>query len=283
MKILLIALLAASAAESLVEQLASPLNDYNLSYDSREQTMVFARSQADFVNAKIFISHRDGEHWSVPQPISFSDDRYSDSDPWLTPDGRTLFFISDRPAPGRAAERTDYDIWRSDLTDNGWSVPVHLGATVNSPGQELGPELHGGILYFSAAKKSGLGGLDIYQARSSGHSFESPELLEGGINTAASESDFTLRHDGKAAMFWRSRGERGLLYIVHRHGDAWSEPVELPATINVGPFNFTPSFNRDGTQVRFSSNLERPGQDKGLADIYEKALPPENWRSAKRP
>jgi hypothetical protein len=74
-------------------------------------------------------------------------------------------------------------------------------------------------------------------------------------------------------MFWRSVGERGIIHIAYRIGADWSEPTPLPAEINAGPFNFTPSFSSDGRKVRYSSTLERPGQPSGLADIYEKALP----------
>ncbi|QIK95915.1 hypothetical protein G7076_05025 [Sphingomonas sp. HDW15A] len=47
----------------------------------------------------------------------------------------------------------------------------------------------------------------------------------------------------------------------------------MSAEINIGAFNFTPSFGSDGKKIRFSSTRERPGQTRGLADIYEKALP----------
>ena len=271
--VMMLSALAAPPSAGLLNEVSSPLNDYNLSFDRREQRLVFGRSEAEFRNAKIFIAERRGSRWSKPQPISFSDDRYSDSDPWLTPDGRTLFFISDRPSPERAKERRDYDIWRSDWVGGRWSPPRRLGATVNSAGQELGPELHGGVLYFASARRSGLGGLDIYQARSKADGFEQAELLPAPFKTAASESDFTLDDSGRAAMFWRSVGERGTIHIAYRDGDGWSKPVPLPDAINMGAFNFTPSFSSDGKRVRYSSTLERSGQPSGLADIYEKALP----------
>jgi Tol biopolymer transport system component len=209
----------------------------------------------------------------VPTPISFSDERYSDSDPWLTPDGRTLYFISDRPAPGRNSNRTDYDIWRATRTVRGWSSPERLGPEVNGAGQELGPELHQARLYFSSARRSGAGGLDIYQARQDGSGFETATRLEGPFNTPESESDFTLSPDGKSAMFWRSLVGRGTIHIAYAIGSGWSQPVPLPEGINAGPFNFTPSFSADGNRIRYASTFEREGQASGLADIYEARLP----------
>jgi hypothetical protein len=234
---------------------------------------VFARSEAEFRNARIMVAERTRRGWSAPAPISLSDERYSDSDPWLTPDGRTLYFISDRPAPGREANRTDYDIWRSTKTANGWSPPEHLGPQVNGRGQELGPELHGGALYFSSARRSGRGGLDIYYAEVEGGGFGQAQLLEGPFNTAASESDFTLSSDGQAAMYWRSAGDGGVIHIAYRQGSGWTMPAALPAAINAGKFNFTPAFTPKGWRVRYASTLERAGQESGLADIYEQPLP----------
>lgn len=253
--------------------ISSPMNDYNLSLDASEQSMVFARSEADFKKARIFVANRRGKDWSKPAPISFSDQRYSDSDPWLTSDGQTLYFISDRPAPGREESRRDYDIWRVSRSATGWATPEHLGSEVNSSGQELGPELHGGHLYFASARRSGMGGLDIYSAEVQGSGFRQASLLGAPFNSAASESDFTLSADGRAAMFWRSVGKRGLIHIAFRQGESWSEPVALPSEINRGKFNFTPAFSADRARIRFASTVEREGQDSGLADNFEMPLP----------
>jgi hypothetical protein len=265
-------LLAAAQAPTLVATISSPMSDYNPSLDASERRMVFARSEADFRNARIFETKRKGQGWSRPAPIGFSGGPFSDSDPWLTPDGRTIYFISDRPAPGREEGRSDYDIWRSTITRNGWAAPERLGPEVNGRGQELGPELHGGVLYFSSARRSGTGGLDIYQAPVQKSGFGTATLLEGPFNSASSESDFTLRHDGRAAMFWRSLGERGVIHIAYRKAGSWSKPVPLSAEINAGPFNFTPSFSRNGRRIRYASTLRRSGQADGLADIYEAHL-----------
>jgi hypothetical protein len=274
MKLFAALMLAATAPNAgLMSHVSSPLNDYNISFDRREQRLVFGRSEADFRNAKIYVAERQGNEWSPPQPISFSDERYSDSDPWLTPDGRTLYFISDRPSPDRAEGRRDYDIWHSTMVGGRWSAPVRLGPTVNSSGQELGPELHDGMLYFASARRSGAGSLDIYQAQATGEDFRQAELLTGPFNTPASESDFTLSANGDAAMFWRSGGERGIIHVAYRVGGDWTRPTPLSDQINRGEFNFTPSFSSDGKKIRYSSTLERSGQPKGMADIYEGARP----------
>lgn len=263
-------LAVASAPATMVEEVSSPLNDYNPSLDARERTMVFARSEADFRNARIFVTRRAGTKWAEPAPISFTDPRFSDSDPWLTPDGRTLYFVSDRPTATRP-DKKDLDIWRSRLGRGGWSQPEHLGDSVNSAGPELGPEVHGGALYFSSARRGGKGGLDIYSAQASGSGFEAAQVLAGPFNSAESDSDFTVSADGRLAAFWRGT-QTSRIFLSRRGPAGWTEPQPLPASINLGPFNFTPCFSRDAKQLWLASTAPRAGQEEGMADIYRAGL-----------
>lgn len=267
----ILSLLAAASAQ-LVAPAASPLNDYNPSFDRAERRMVFARSEADFRNAKIHVSTRRNATWSAPERIAFSDERYSDSDPWLTPDGRTLYFVSDRPTPSRP-DKKDLDIWRSRLSESGWSQPEHLGDAVNSPGPELGPEVHEGVLSFASVRKGGRGGLDIYSAAIGRGLPGTASLIEGPFNSAESDSDFTISRDGRRAAFWRSSGEDARIFVSDRTANGWSDPRPLPAEINIGPFNFTPAFSADGKWLHLASTKQRDGQTAGMADIYRVRIP----------
>lgn len=263
-----LAMAGAVGAAPMLAPLSSPRNDYNPSYDRSERLLVFARSDADFANARIYVSEKRRGRWSEPKPIRFSDPRYSDSDPWLTPDGSTLYFASDRPTAARP-DKKDLDLWRSHRDRAGmWSTPEHLGETVNGAGPELGPEVHGGTLYFSAVRETGKGGLDIYAAAGSGEGFAAPAPIPGPFNTPTSESDFTLDADGDRTVFWRMVGDRGILHLARRTRAGWSNPVPFADSVNVGPFNFTPSFGRDESILRFASTRPRPGQPAGMADIY---------------
>jgi hypothetical protein len=242
-------------------------SEYNFSRSADGRVQVFARSDAGFARSKIFIAERTGRGMSAARPIGFSDPRWRDSDPWLTPDGSTLYFVSDRPTAARP-DKTDLDIWRSRRTAAGWSAPEHLGDAVNGLGEELGPEVHAGRLYFAAARRSGRGGLDIYAAPASGESFGTPELLPEPLNSAGSESDFTLSSDGRTALFWRMVGGRGVLHRARRTDDGWAAPEPLPPAFNPGGCNFTPAFGADGRTVTFAS----APTGAGLADVYEGEL-----------
>jgi hypothetical protein len=269
---MLIMTLLAAASAQLVGPVSSPLNDYNPSFDRVERQMVFARSEADFRDAKIYIATRRGGAWSKPERIAFSDDRYSDSDPWLAPDGRTLYFVSDRPTPSRPNKK-DLDIWRARLVDGRWSAPEHLGDAVNSPGPELGPEVHRGVLTFSSVRKGGRGALDIYAAVLGDGRPDHAALLDGPFNSAESDSDLTFSTDGRHAAFWRGSGPAARIYVSAKSPAGWSEPQPLSDTVNIGPFNFTPAFSRDGRWLHFASTRQRDGQALGMADIYRVKIP----------
>ncbi|MBS1912347.1 MAG: PD40 domain-containing protein [Bacteroidetes bacterium] len=78
--------------------------------------------------------------------------------PFVTPDGRYLYFASDRPG-GHGGS----DIWVSELQATGiWGPPRNLGPPVNTAGDEISPFLDPatGTLYFAAS--AGGNGFDLF-------------------------------------------------------------------------------------------------------------------------
>ncbi|HZF98883.1 MAG TPA: hypothetical protein VEY92_11705 [Pseudoxanthomonas sp.] len=145
--------------------LSTGANDFNLSTDAAERWLVFGRSTTgDFSDAQVWIARRDGDGWSKAEPAAFSDPRWRHSDPWLTPDGRWLYFVSSRPAPGRDAAREDLDLWRAPIEGQGVGPLEHLAAA-SSPGEELGPEVHDGWLVFNSTRAGGPAPMALYRAR----------------------------------------------------------------------------------------------------------------------
>lgn len=244
------------------------LNDYNFNMSADRRALVFARSQANFQGAQIMVAEQGADGvWPQAQPIAFSDDRYKDSDPWLTPDGDTLYFVSNRPTPSRP-DKKDTDIWRSRRLSGVWQAPEHLGDVVNSPAVELGPELHGGVLYFNSARS---GDLNIYASKMTADGAAGAAMvLPAPINSPSPEGDFTLTPDGRMALFWSLRDGKGRIYAVHRQRDGWGSAIALSDSVNKGDFQFTPQVipDKGGDRLAFASTVARPGQAAGMADIY---------------
>jgi hypothetical protein len=256
--------------------LSTPRNEYNLS--EAATLRVFARSDAGFANSRIWRQRRVGGGWSAPEQAPLSPG-FADSDPWLTPDGRWLYFVSNRPAAGRAADRRDLDLWRLAVdAGGGFGEPEHLGAAVNSPGYEFGPELHDGVLYFNSTRAGGPAALALYRAALGDDGLPGgAEALPAPFNDGAQQGDFTLSPDGRYALFWSQRAgsAAGDLYAVRRHGEGWdSTAIRLPSPFTSAGFDFTPSFSADGRLLRFASDRAPAGLSEtgpgagGLADLY---------------
>ena len=89
-----------------------------------------------------------------------------------------LYFISNRPVPGKA--KRDLDIWVIDSTETGWSAPRNLGAPINSDGNEWHPTLAtDGTLCFGSDQPGGKGATDIYCSRLVDGQYEVPQELGG--------------------------------------------------------------------------------------------------------
>jgi tetratricopeptide (TPR) repeat protein len=118
----------------------------------------------------IYVSHKEGNNWgqsfNLGAPVNTI---YWESQPAISPDGNTLYFVSNRPG-GIGG----YDIWKTQLNEEGeWSAPVNLGPEINTPYDENTPFLHadGKTLYFSSDGWPGMGNKDIFMSRldSTGH------------------------------------------------------------------------------------------------------------------
>ncbi|RXG20515.1 OmpA family protein [Leeuwenhoekiella aequorea] len=134
---------------------------------------------------KLYKSIRDknGE-FGVASELPFNSDSFSTAHPALSPDGKVLYFASDRD--GTFGES---DIWKVTVDESGnYSSPENLGTSVNTPGRETFPFVdNNGKLYFSTDGRGGLGGLDVYSFDS-----EKNEITNLGEPINSTSDDFTF-------------------------------------------------------------------------------------------
>lgn len=77
--------------------------------------------------------------------------------------GDLLVFSSDRPGGFGG-----YDLYYSQKTANGWTVPINFGPKINSEFDEYRPvvseqpEFSNRLMIFSSNRPGGLGGFDLY-------------------------------------------------------------------------------------------------------------------------
>ncbi|MCX6244015.1 MAG: OmpA family protein [Bacteroidetes bacterium] len=155
-----------------------------------------------YYNCDIYYSEfKDGE-WT---PIKSVSDKINlattwESQPSISSDGRTLFFVSDR-----SGGFGGYDIYRSVKNETGeWGTPINLGAAINSTGNEKSPFIHpdGKTLYFSSDGWLGLGGYDIFFSRlNDDGSWSKPVNIGYPINSPDDEVGFFVSTDGQKGFF----------------------------------------------------------------------------------
>ncbi len=179
----------------------------------------------------IWISRRRDGSWSAATPVPFNS-RGRDFDPAFSADGRHVYFCSDRPG-GMGGD----DLWRVTATGTGFGTPEHLGAAVNSAGDEFAPmpAPDGRQLLFSSDRSGGAGGHDLYVAAQRDGDARDAQPLPGAINTAANEFDATFLTDGRTIVFARAMDfsrDRVELLASSPHAGRYDAGRVLPASVN---------------------------------------------------
>ena len=194
-----------------------------------------------------------GQQWSTPEVAGFSGE-YSDADPFITADGKWLYFVSKRPVDSMQTPKLDWDIWRVENINGEWAEPQHLDSDINSDKDDIYPSLtKEGTLYFSSGRGGG-NNRDIYYARSNGSGFESCVKLNDTINKYW-EGDIFISPD-EDYMIFRTYGRpagNGLYITFNSSGD-WSIPQNMGEEINKMGDEFCPMVDPDGKYFFFTSS-----------------------------
>lgn len=150
----------------------------------------------------IWISTRDGDHWTEPTPLACNaQSNETDPHPFTIDGVETILFSSDRP---REDAPLSMDLYLAALDQ---ASPRHL-VELSSPANDLAPVATplGDFIYFASNREGGAGGLDLYRSRlridpDLGPVFDSPRSLGPSVNTAGDDTDPSLGMEGFALHF----------------------------------------------------------------------------------
>ncbi|MBN2730771.1 MAG: OmpA family protein [Bacteroidales bacterium] len=158
-------------------------------------------NQNSYYNCDLYYTrYRFGE-WDDIIPLSaVNNDDSWESQPSISADGKTLYFISNRKG-GIGG----YDIYTSSRDESGtWGTPVNMGNKINSKGNEKSPFIHSDsqTLYFSSEGRPGMGGYDIYYAKMNDNgTWQDPKNIGYPINSEYDDVGFIVSTDGHYGYF----------------------------------------------------------------------------------
>ena len=135
-------------------------------------------------NADLYITtkNRFGDWGAASNLGSVINTPYTEKSPFLSPDGKTLYFTSDGH-PGHGG----LDLFIS-VNENGkWSEPINLGKPLNSENDDAYFTIGGSgeVGYFSSSRKGGFGDLDLYSIKIPEAMRPKPTVIVEGVVTNA--------------------------------------------------------------------------------------------------
>jgi hypothetical protein len=217
--------------------------------------------------------------WSTPVNLgSIINSGYNEELPHISPDGLSLYFISDRPRNGSPnSPPADFDIFVSHRQAPGdpWEPPKRLGSNINTNLTERGPCLSpdGHYLFFSSNRTDlegdhGGDNPDLYKSYredvNDDRGWQVPENLGGAVNTTNPDFGAALIGDldGKlsALLFGRRVGGQNDIYMS-RYIHGFFRPATPVTELNSPSNDFRPTIRPDGLELFFNSDRDSASND----------------------
>jgi Tol biopolymer transport system component len=213
---------------------------------------------------------------TVSNPGEILNTPFNEGTPYLSADGLSLFFSSDRP-DGQGGN----DLWFSTRPslDADWSEPENLGPNINSDQSELFPCISqdGLELYFySSDQPEGIGDLWVSRRSDTSEPWGAPENLGPNVNSTKDDGWPCVLADGLTLIFNSNRAvspEDYDIYMSRRAtaDEVWGESINFGSPLNSSFNDGGPSISSDGRWLFFHST--RPG-GQGDLDLWQASIEP---------
>jgi len=176
-------------AKLFSKDLKTKLNDGPVTFNAKADTIYFSRNLevegklADLSTVRnklgIFYAVLTDKEWTKIRDLRINNEWYNVTTPCLSPDGKILYFASDKPGGFGG-----FDIYSCQWRFDHWDNPVNLGSVINTSGNEIYPYTsREGGLFFSSDGHHGHGGKDIFYSKLLGSSWLPPVDLDAPINS----------------------------------------------------------------------------------------------------
>lgn len=203
-------------ARFFAPELRTPQHDGPASLNAERNLMVFTRNftlkrifnlRNENPRYGLFFADKQDGIWTNIREFEFNCTDCKTTHPSLTPDGKTLYFSSDR-----VGGFGGFDLYVSNYENGKWSDPENLGSKINTPKNDLYPYFHpSGRLYFSSEGHENAGGYDIYFTELFNDEYIIPVKLPSPVNSPF--NDFTIILDDNFEKGFITSSRRGSLDI----------------------------------------------------------------------
>ena len=193
--------------QPISENINTPRNEGTCTVTADGRTLIFTacEDRTGLGSCDLYIAQRTGNHWSRPENMGRNiNSRSWESQPSLSADGRTLYFVSDRK--GGSGRRDIYVTQRQD--DNTWSPAQNVGGEINTARDEVSPFIHvnGQTLYFASNGRPGFGGYDLYVSERTPtgkqtNTWSAPQNLGYPINTFRDQASLFITANGRDGYY----------------------------------------------------------------------------------
>lgn len=175
-------------------------HDASVSLNPNGQSLYVYRD--DYGNGTLYESKLVDDVWTLPVVMgsNINTPKSFESHLSVTPDGKTLYFSSDR-----SGGLGGIDIYMcKKLPNEKWGLASNLGSKINTPFDDNTPFIHpdGKTLYFTSKGHKNMGGYDIFfSTLNEDGTWTDPINMGYPINTTGDEETFTTSPDGKRAYY----------------------------------------------------------------------------------
>jgi hypothetical protein len=260
--------------------ISSSVKETSIAITPDRTELYFMRSDFAESNDTILVTRRTAHGWGTPRVAPFSG-VWHDSEPTLTPDGRRLYFVSNRPihAGGKPLTATmgsttfpGTKLWYVQRTAHGWSTPIHVDAALNDTHMIYNPSVAAnGDIYYSAHRADSGRYYQIYVARRTAHGYAAPQRVMVG-DPGRNHMDPAIDPRQRFIVFAGNEGDAigsADVYIAFRQPDgSWGTPVHLPADINSRYLENAPVLGRHFGTLYVASQRPAPVHYPKPRDTY---------------
>ncbi len=181
--------------------------------------------------------------WTVPVPASFNT-QYIDNEPHITPDGKVMYFNSNRPFPGFEGERIPTQIWFIERMGDEWGEPKHLCMGMFATSSE-----NGNIYLNSGVTRLENGKFIPFREIAGALNAPSEGWKRGNHSSIAPDESFLIYDSQRSGSEWDA--EENLFICFRKEDKTWSESIDLGSKLNLPGGKMLATISPDGKYLFF--------------------------------